>query len=537
MRRNRFAFGAVGLAAAAGLVLSACTGPSTGTSSGGATGATALNMYLYQEPAGVFGPLAPSSGPDNQVQSLISEGLLGVDPDYKLQPELAQSYTVSGDATTFTFHLRPGMKWSDGQPFTSKDVLFTYDALANPKTTSATAGSYAAVQGVSDFVAGKASTISGFSAPDANTFVIKATKPDFGLLALIGTAFIMPEHILGKDTPGQLGKDSFFQAPKVSIGPYKFVSYETNQYVHVTANPYFPTPPKIKDIYLKPMTSDVATAQLGNGGIDIASYSPSDIQTVDGFKNVTTQVKAGGGFVRIALNQSKAYFKDVRVRQAFLYAINRSQIVQAVLAGKGSVQQSDFFAQNAPSNLNPYGYDPAKAKQLLTAAGWDFGRTVQLEWVHGQRDRDETAQIVQSQLGSIGVKVKLVNIQAAQITGTYSDKSYDMVLFGGGNYAVDSSSVNVITACSQQYPNGGNVSFFCDPKLDSLMAQANAQADTTQRTALYHQAAVEENAQADLMWLYDPNGLWGVNNRVKGFVAPGSQDANFWDPASWSISS
>ncbi len=534
MRRNRLARGAVGTAALAAMVLTACSGPSSSSDSG--SGSSALNVYLYQEPVGIFGPLAPASGPDNQVQSFISQGLLGVDPSYHLQPVLAQSYQVSSDAKTFTFHLRPGLKWSDGKPFTSKDVLFTYDALANPKTGSAAAGSYTAVQGVSDFVAGKASSISGFATPDANTFVIKASKPDYGLLALIGSSFIIPEHILGKDSPEQLGKSSFFRHPTVSIGPYKFVTYKTNQYVHVTANKNYRTPPKIKDVYLKPVTSDVATAQLGNGGIDIASYSPSDIKTVQGFNNVATQVKPGAGFVRIALDQAKPYFADARVRQAFLYAVDRQQIVKSVLDGNGSVQLSDFYAKNAPSNLNPYAYNPAKAKQLLKAAGWDFHRTVELEWVHGQRDRDETAQIVQSQLGAVGVKVKLVNIEAAQITDTYAKKTYDMVLFGGGNYAVDSSAVNVITACAMQYPNGGNNEYFCDPKLDALMAQANGTTDAAARTDLYHQAAVEENAQADIMWLYDPSGLWGVNKRVKGFQAPGSQDANFWNPAGWSLS-
>jgi ABC-type transport system substrate-binding protein len=536
MRLNHLGRGAVGTAAVAALALTACSGPSS-SGADSKTRPSVLNVYLYQEPVGIFSPLAPSSGPDNQVQSFISQGLLGVDPTYHLQPELAQSYDVSSDAKTFTFHLRPGLKWSDGKPLTSKDVLFTYNALANPKTGSAAAGSFSAVQGESDVVAGKATSVSGFSTPDDTTFLIKATKPDFGLLAQIGTTFIIPQHVLGKDSPEQLGKDAFFRHPTVSSGPYKFVDYKTNQYVHVTANENFRTPSKIKNVYLKPMTSDVATAQLGNGGIDIASYSPSDSKTVAGFSNVTTQVKPGAGFVRIALNQSKAYFKDVRVRQAFLYAVDREQIVKAVLDGKGSVQHSAFYAENAPDNLNPYAYNPAKAKQLLQAAGWDSHRTIELEWVHGQRDRDETAQIIQSQLGAAGVKVKLVNIEAAQITDTYAKKSYDMVLFGGGNYAVDSSSVNVITACALQYPNGGNNEYFCDPKLDSLMAQANGTTDAAQRTELYHQAALEENSQADIMWLYDPSGLWGVNKRVHGFQAPGSQDASFWNPAGWSITS
>ena len=516
------------------LLIAGCTGPAPA----GTPDSSALNMYLYQEPVGVFSPLAPRSGPDDQIQSLISEGLLGVDPSYKLQPRLAESYEVSADATTFTFHLRKGTKWSDGEPFTSKDVLFTYNMLANPKSGSATAGTYTGVEGVADFVAGKADSISGFSAPDDDTFIIKSAKPNFGLISLIGSVFIIPEHVLGKNAPEAIAKDDYFRKPSVSIGPYEFVDYKTNQFVHVRANDNYRSPAKIKDIFLKPMTSDVATAQLGNGDIDIASYSPTDVATVEGFDNVATQEKPGAGFVRIGLNQSKSYFKDVRVRQAFLYAINRAQIVKSVLRDKASVQKSDFYKANEPAGLNEYAQDTAKAKDLLKQAGWDSNRTIELEWVHGQRDRDATATIVQSELKAVGVKVKLVNIQAAQVVGTYTKKAsgYDMVLYGGGTYAVDSSSVNVITSCDQHFPNGGNISFFCDKKLDTLMAQANATTDENARTALYDQAARQENAQADLLWLYNPSGLWAVNKKVKGFKAPGSQDTQFWDPASWSIS-
>jgi peptide/nickel transport system substrate-binding protein len=527
MRRNLVAALTVAMLAVAG-----CAGPQN-TSSG--SGSSALNVYLYQEPAGQFGPLAPSSGPDNQVMSFLYEGLLGVDPDYKLQPRLAESYEVSPDATTFTFKLRKGLKWSDGKPFTAKDVLYTYKLLADPKSGSATAGLYTAVAGVADFVAGKATDISGFSTPDDNTFVIKATSANYGLASQIATAYILPEHVLGSTPSADIAKNDFFRAPKVTIGPYTFVDYKTNQYVHVKANPNYRAPAKIKDVYLKPMTSDAATAQLGNGGIDIASYSPTDIDTVSKFGGVSTQEKAGAGFVRIALNQSKPYFADVRVRQAFLYAIDREQIVKTVLAGKADVRLSDFAKDNEPEGLNAYSYDPDKAKQLLAEAGWDPNQAVNLQWVQGQRDRDATSTIVQSQLGAVGVKVNLVNVQAAQISKSYQDKSYDMTLYGGGNYAIDSSSIIYITACAQRFPAGGNINQFCDPTLDGLMSQANATVDDAKRESLYDQAAKRENEQADLLWLYSPNGLWGVNDRVKDFKAPGSQDFGFWDPASWSI--
>ncbi|HYQ68650.1 ABC transporter substrate-binding protein [Actinophytocola sp.] len=517
--------------AIAALAVAGCAGPRP--SSGGS--GSSLNVYLYQEPAGLFGPLAPSSGPDNQVMSFLYEGLLGVDPDYRLQPRLAESYEVSSDATTFTFKLRKGLRWSDGKPFTSKDVLYTYKLLADPKSGSATAGLYTAVAGVADFVAGRATDIAGFEAPDDDTFVIRATSPNFGLVSQIGIAYILPAHVLSGTPSADIAKNDFFHEPKVTIGPYRFVEYRANQYVHVTANPNYRSPAKIKDVYLKPMTSDAATAQLGNGGIDIASYSPTDIDTVAGFDGVSTQEKVGAGFVRIALNQAKDYFADVRVRQAFLYAIDREQIVKTVLAGKADVRLSDFAKDNEPSGLDEYSYDPAKARQLLAQAGWDPNRAINLQWVQGQRDRDATSTIVQNQLAAVGVKVNLVNVQAAQISKSYQDKSYDMTLYGGGNYAIDSSSVIYITACAQRFPAGGNINQFCDPTLDDLMSRANATVDDKERKSLYDQAAKEENKQADLMWLYSPNGLWGVRDKVKGFRAPGSQDSGFYDPASWSI--
>lgn len=525
-RRSRLI--ALAGAVVAAMLAAACTGPKSATNSAttGATGASSsgsLNIYLYQEPSGTFSPLAPANGPDTQVMSLIDQSLLAADPNYKLQPRLAASYPdVSPDAKTFTFHLRTGLKWSDGKPFTSQDVLFTYQLLANPKSTSATVGNYAGVK---------------FKAPDDHTFVMTSAEPNAGLLAQIGVAYILPKHILGNVPVDKVANNAYFKHPTVTLGPYKFVDYKPSQYVHVTANPDYASPVKIKDIYLKPMTSDVATGQLGNGGIDIASFSAADLKTVQGFKNVDIQQVPGAGFVRIALNQTKPYFKDVRVRQAFLYAVDRAQIVAKVLSGKAAVQNSDFYYKNVPSSLNPYSYDPHKAKSLLQQAGWDFGRTVTLEWIAGTRDRDATTTIVQSQLGAIGVKVKLKQVQSADIQTSYDKKSFDMVLYGGGNYAVDSWNVNVIAGCDQAYPNGGNIDWFCDKKFDKLMSQANSTTDKAKSKRLYDRAAVEENAQADLMWLYDPMGLWGVNKRVQGFQAPGSQDSAFWNPAGWSLSS
>lgn len=522
------------------LVITACTGPATEQpggqpSNGGSTNGGAINIYLYQEPAGIFGPLAPASGPDQQVNSLIFQSLLAADPDFELQPVLAESYEIGPDATTFTFKLKPDLTWNDGEPLTSADVLFTYNVLANPKSKSSATAFFQTVEGVSEVADGKADTVSGFSAPDEQTFVVKTTEPNYGLLAQLGPLLILPEHVLGDIPIDQLYDDEYFKKPTVTSGPFKFEEYKTSQYVKVVANPEANPAPKLSEIYLKPMSSDVATAELGNGGLDVATVSPLDLETLEGFDHLQVQEKLGGGFVRIGLNQSRDYFKDARVRQAFLYAVNRVDLVDQVLGGKAVVQNSDFYTPDAPEDLNDYAYDPAKAKQLLTDAGWDFDREIDLMWIPGQRDRDSSVTIVQSQLAEVGVKVKLRQVQGTEITKIYSDKDFDMVLYGGGNYAIDESNVIVITACDRHYPDGGNINYFCDPELDKIMKEANATVEDVRRKELYAEAARISNEQVDLMWLYSPYGLWAVNDRVQGFQAPGSQEVPFWNPAEWSI--
>jgi ABC-type transport system substrate-binding protein len=520
----------LGLGIALVLAITACTGPTTETPGAPGTGSASQAGGTVN-----FGPLAPASGPDGQVNSLIFQGLLGADPNFELQPILADTYDISPDAKTFTFKLKSGLKWNDGTPLTSADVLFTYNTMANPKAKSASASLFSSIVGAKDVTDGKADTVAGITAPDDQTIVIKTTLPNVGLLAQIGPILILPDHILGDIPIGELYDNEYFRNPTVTSGPFKFVEYKTSQYVHVVANENANPKPKLAEVYLKPMTSDVATAALGNGELDVATVSPLDLETISGFDQVKVQEKLGAGFVRLGINQSRGYFKDKRIRQAFLYAVNRADLVNKVLNGKAVVQNSDFYTPRAPKDLNDYAFDQALAKQLLADAGWDSAKEIDLMWVPGQRDRDASATIVQSQLKEVGVNVKLRQVQPSEIAKIYGDKDFDMVLYGGGNYAISSDNVSVITACDKHYPNGGNINYFCDPDLDKIMKEANGTVDEAKRDELYAQAAKISNEQADLFWLYSPYGLWAVNSRVQGFQAPGSQEVNFWDPASWSV--
>ncbi|HEY3686824.1 MAG TPA: ABC transporter substrate-binding protein [Streptosporangiaceae bacterium] len=530
--RTRLLAAAVGVTLGAGALASCASDPTRGAG-GGAT----LNMYLYQKPK-LFSPLAPPNGPDQLVMSFVLDSLYGADANYQLTPHLAAAAPkVSADARTFTFKLRTGLKWSDGKPFTAKDVVFSFNAMANPATGSAQAGRFADVTGASKVADGKADTVSGITALDGTTVRVTTDEPDAGLPALIGMLPLMPAHILGKVPAKKLGDDAFFTAPTVGTGAFRFVTYKTDQYVELAANPNFRTPVAVKKVFLKPVTSDVATGQLGTGEMDLAQLSPTDLPSVRKQQNITVTSAHSPGFNRIAFNQTQERFDDPRVRQAFLVAVDRKTLVAKVLAGEGFVPNTSFYGDAVPSGLDPYGYDPNRAKRLLKQAGWDFSKPVTLTWVPGQRDRDTAATVVQSQLEAVGVKVKLKQVQAAELTDSYTKKSFDLAMFGGGNYATDPWSVDAIDACDQAFPAGGNVGHFCDAGLDKLMRRANGIADPAQRLSVYKQAAKVENRQVPYLWLYNPNTIWANSSRLTGFRPNGTftNEVGFWDPAAWKL--
>jgi ABC-type transport system substrate-binding protein len=532
------------IAAAAAAVLLAAGAGCAPEGAGGPSGSSAkqtLNVFMYQKPAGVFSPITGASGPDNEVMSLIYQSLVQADAKGTLQPILAESLPeVSADAKTFTFHLRKDVKWSDGKPFTAKDVVFTYTRAADPKTGSANAGNYTGIVGAEEFLAGKAKTISGLSAPDDHTFVLRTTQPNVGIVAQIGTVYVMPEHQLASLPVDNFALNKYWNAPKLAIGPYEFVENKVDQYVHVTANPQYRKKIQIKDVYLKAVTADVATAQLSTGEMDIASIAPTDLAAVQGQPNVKVSTVDTGGFVRMSWNQDQQRFKDPKVRQAFLHAIDREAIVKSALAGKGKVRNSVFDPKWTAADIDTYAYDPGKARQLLKDAGWDSSQVVKISWIAGGNpDRDAAATAIQDMLNKAGIKAKLDQVQAAFFTDAYQNPlKYDLTLFGGGNYSIDSWSTHVVTGCDQWVPDhGGNVGHYCNKELDALMNKANGTVDEAQRGELYEQASKLENADPSMMWLYNPSGVWAVNAKLSGFEGLDPNGAGWWMPENWKFTS
>ena len=528
------------------LVVAACSDPTqnddTGDagdeSTGGSGEDTTLNAYLYQPPAQNWSPMAPASGPDQVVMNLIYDSLLGVDPDYALYPRLATDLPeIADDGLTITYHLQEGLTWSDGEPFTAEDVVFTYNLMADPDTGSTASSRFTDVVGGPEVAAGTADTVAGFTAPDENTFQIQLTQPNVGLVGLTGNIPIVPQHVLADVPVDEMDTTEFFtQAPTVGMGPYVFQEYRTDQYIHLVKNPSFREgEPEIDEIYLRPVTSDVATAQLGTGEMDLVQISPADLETVEAMDGIEIGSGPGAGFIRTSVNQTKPYLQDPRLRQAMLYAVDRQQLIDQALGGHAQAVNTSFMGDALPDDLETYDYDPDRARELLAEMGWDPNQVITLSWIPGQRDRDTAATVLESQFNEVGIKLELNQVQPGQMTDMMNAQSYDMTLYGGGNYATEPFAVFAIDACSTHFPAGGNLSYWCNEEFDRLMLEANATVDETARYDLYQQAARIENAEVPMIYLYNPDTIWAYTSAIEGFVPNGEFTNPFWNVQEWSL--
>lgn len=518
-------------------LLVSCSPPTNPDSSGRKGDETSANIYLYQAPKS-FNPLKPPMGGEQLAMSLVFDNLLTTGPDFSYVPRLAEKWEVSEDAKTFTFHLRKGLTWSDGTPFTADDVVFSYSLYADPNVASAFRTRLSDVVGFDDLANGSTSTLSGVRSMDDHTVTITLKESNAGFLSLIGYGsvfYILPRHILAEKDRTELLDDSFFDLPDVGMGPYIVEEYKSDQEVIMQANERYRSRVGIQTLYLKLLNSDVATAQLASGEIDLAQVSALDVKTVQGLQGVTVEAVASAGFYRLLPNFKR--FPDKRVRQAFLYAIDRKGMIDGILGGFAKPLNSTIMTDWAlPKDLNTYEYDPVKATELLNEAGFDFNRKVTISWIPGQRDRDQMVDVIVANLKDIGVNAVAQQIDTASQLPMIKNAEYDLMFSAGGVYAPDPEASAAITRCDAVYPAGANTSLFCNENLDRLMKQGISTGVQSERKKIYQEAARLDNDLVPQLWLSVPDTVWARSNRLKGFKPHGDFTNGFLDAANWTVS-
>jgi peptide/nickel transport system substrate-binding protein len=555
MRSRRWLGGATALLVA-GLSLAACTSNSGGTASSAASGSSSsstLKVTASEEMADLNPFLATGQG-KSEVLSAIAPPLLYYNGDNQIASQLLASWTATDNDMSIKLVLKPGMKWSDGQPITSADMLMTLTAyLDAPISTNA--GRVGAVAG-GDALAKDGSTpvsqvkIAGLSAPDKNTLEVKLTTPDVAWLSQLALASywsLLPEHILGKDTLSSIAKDAYFTTWPVSDGAFTLEKWVNGSYVEVQANPNWPGgKPGFQHVFFEIINSDQMQAQLQTGQIQyMYPVDPTQATAVKAISGVTLQQHQGVAPDTLGLNYSAPVLKDPRVRQAMIYAINRQQICTSVLAGYCTISTPNIRevgpAWSLPtSGVNQYTYDPAKAKSLLAAAGWKPGTTLTIltRTADAPAYVEQAMTIIQGELGAVGINVKLENVSTAELLTLIGKKTgWDGFWVSGANFAADPSQMANYMLCSQRYPAGANTSQFCDPAVDKLFAQGLTEADQSQRAATYQQVFTLLNQNPSEIYLYNVDNIAAYDSSLVGPEPFGANSSGYFDIGKWHMTS
>jgi peptide/nickel transport system substrate-binding protein len=473
-------------------------------------------------------PLLASDSASHNIAGMVYNGLVKYDKDMNIVGDLAESWDITAKGLVITFHLRKGVKWHDGQPFTAADVLYTYQVTVDPKTPTAYAEDFRAVK--------KAEAL------DDYTFRVTYDKP-FAPALISWSSSILPRHLL-------LGKD-ITQSPlkrhPIGTGPYKFKEWVAGQKIVLVSSPdYFEGRPYI-DGQITRIIPDTATMflELRAQNLGMMSLTPLQYtrQTENNlFKNNFNKYRyLSFAYTYLGYNLKNPLFTDKRVRQAISYAINKDEIISGVLLGLGKPATGPYKPGSWAYNdkVQNYNYDPQKARELLREAGWKKlnndgvlekdGKPFVFEIVtnQGNETRQKCAEIIQRQLADIGITVKIRILEwSAFVTNFINKRRFDSVILGW-TIPLDPDAYDVWHS-SKTKPEELNFISYNNPEADEMLVKGRSTFDQKERKKYYDRFQEILAEDQPYTFLYVPDALIITHNRFRGIQpAPIGLEYNF----------
>jgi peptide/nickel transport system substrate-binding protein len=428
-----------------------------------------------------------------------SDPLLARDNKGDLHPALATSWEAI-DPTTMRFHLRQGVKFSDGIDFTADDVVFTIDRALDPKTA------YSFLSRIGQ--------VKSATAVDKYTVDI-ATKTVFPtLLRGLSDIIIEPKHYYEK-----VGADAVASHP-IGTGPFIFQEWVPGDHYTLTANKnYWGGVPNFDKLVIRTIPDgSTRVASLVTGESQIIEEVPIDLidQVNESDSAKVDEISTTVGLV-LTFDPTIKPFDDPRVREAFDYAIDKPLILKQILKGQGEILQSQVLTKGVlgwNQDLKARPYDPAKAKKMLQDAGYDLNTPVPITTQNGKYVSDtDICNAVAGMLNQIGVKATVNVVEG----GVFQQMSNAQKL--GALYMIGWYSVGDADFASVWYTKGGFRTKWTDPEYEQLFAAARSTTDTTERVKDYHRMMEILYQQNPSIFLFGLPSLYGVSNSITGFGA------------------
>jgi len=423
----------------------------------------------------------------------------------KIVPMLAKSWQVSNGGETYTFNLRSGVKFSDGTPLTSADVVYS---LNNAFTQSGSQISFLS------------STVTSVTAPDSQTVVIQLNKQWPYLLADLSgfNAAILPSALIARE-----GMDAFLKQP-IGTGPFAISSTSPGSSITLNRNPYYwaSGQPHLHSVTFEVVSSDVARANAVQGGqAQIAMAPPGNtVSSLESDSSVHVDKLPGSEVETLLLNVDKAPLGNLKVRQAISLAIDRPAIVKAGLFGFGS-PASTFLVGPAPlthqdTSLDLYSFDLNQAKALMKSSGVHTPVDLTLLVSPGSA-QDAIATVAQQELAKIGIQVKVDQEDYGTVTSDLSSENFTMATNNWDDYVGDASEqplfwIDPSYCCQAYFTNYDN------PAATALVHAAVNTTNTSRVQPMFNSVQRSVARSAHAIPLYYPTFLYATSSKVQGFT-------------------
>lgn len=466
----------------------------------------------------VFDPQKATGMQNLGIIRLVCETLTDFDPDTgELKPCLATSWEANAEATKWTIHLRKGVKFHDGTPFTAEAVkISVMDRLIDPAAKSPARGSFTMIQSM--------------NIVDDNTLVVNTT-PYPPLMNLFNYA---PSEIISPTQWKKLG-DDYYKQP-IGTGPYKFVEHIKGTQVKLVANPeYWGTKPLVEEIVMKPIPEASARVMALESGAShiITNVPPADYFRLKDNPKFYAMPALSQRSMHVSINTKRGPLKDVRVRQALNYAVDKKTIIDRIFKGTAIMMDCPGIppASFGYTKIGVYEYNPAKAKELLAAAGYPNGFEVELAYGVGRFLMDtEVVEAIQSYLAAVGVKAKIAPSEWAAFRARESEPvdkcTVELAFVGFGLPNLDADQALHDFHSEAWPPLGLEPTFYSNPKFDQLFDLGRSTTDVTKRKNAYREATQILFDEAPWIFLFYEPQLHLARSEVKN--AKMRHDETIW---------
>jgi len=472
--------------------------------------ARAATVALYAD-AVTLDPFDTNDNLSYSIERTMYDGLIGFTPEMKLKPQLALSWDASPDARVFTFRLRRGVKFHDGTPFNAESVKINFDRARDPGQKLRRYSLFEMIEAIQVL--------------DEYTVRFTLRKP-------FGAMLFNFAHPAGRIiSPAAIKRGGAYIARNpVGTGPFKFVNWAPGREIVVERNSDFwqTAEPRVDRIVFKLIPEDASrVAMLLSGEAQFAFGVPGvQAEAVSRAPGITLEKRWSIYASYVALNTQRGPFRNLAVRQALNYAIDKNAIVKVVLRDFGrplDAPMAPGTAGYSPVQAGGWPYDVAKAKALLSEAGFPNGFPAVL-WLGSATQTLRLGEAIQQMLEKVGVKVQLQPMEAGTLSAVrfkpLADNQSQMNLSGWSPSTGDADwALRPLFGGGSWPPTLFNLSFYKNAKVDALLADALATADEIHRAKNYAEASRIIWDEAPWIFLYNEVILAGVRAGTTGAYA------------------